>query len=44
MSKILHFFKGVNPWFWSKIWPILSDLFFLKAGLDMNVGRDLDKK
>ena len=29
-----HFFKGVNPWIWSKILKFSLSLFFLKIGLD----------
>ena len=34
-SKIWHFCKGVNPWFWSKFSNFLSVFFFFKIGLNI---------
>ena len=42
--KLYIFLKGINALFWSKLRPFLPDLFFLRAGLDMNVDHDLDQK
>ena len=32
-SKSWYFFKGVNPWFWSKFSNFLSGWFFFQKGL-----------
>ena len=39
-SKSLHFFKGVNPWFWSKNGPFSNFFFFGNIGQE-NVFYDI---
>ena len=39
-SKNWHFSKGVNPWFWSKKWPVCQ-LFFLGNMHQENVFYDI---
>ena len=39
-SKNCHFFKWVNPWFWSKTWPFFQ-LFFLGIMSQGNVFYDI---
>ena len=39
-SKNWHFFKGVNPWFWSKKWPFFK-VFFLGSITQKNVFYDI---
>ena len=42
-SKPSHFFKGVNPWFWSKIGHF-SNFFFLGNILQQNVFYDISER
>ena len=42
-SKPWHFFKGVNPWFWSKIGHF-SNFFFLGNILQQNVFYDISER
>ena len=43
-SQKWHFFKGVNPCFWSKNAIFFLDLFSVKKGLEIRFNDVLDRK